>query len=201
MAYVLGFFTADGCLTVNPRGSHYIEFVSTDRDVIEKIRRVMGSNRRIGTRVGKNLDWKRMYRIQIGSIGMFSDLTRIGFTPNKTKTVKLPDIPRKYFADYLRGYFDGDGCINYGSYHYHGRKKPKFHMLLRFVCKNEKFLLDLSRTIQSLIGTKGKTIFFHSGSHSLAYSTNDTIKILDYIYRSPTIFLKRKYKASRKALK
>ena len=38
MAYVLGFFTADGNMIKNKRGSHFIEFYSTDRDIIEKIK-------------------------------------------------------------------------------------------------------------------------------------------------------------------
>ncbi len=36
MAYVLGFFVADGNLTINPRGSRYIEFSSCDKEIIEK---------------------------------------------------------------------------------------------------------------------------------------------------------------------
>ena len=38
MAYVLGFFAADGNLTIGKRGNYYLEFNSTDKDIIEKIR-------------------------------------------------------------------------------------------------------------------------------------------------------------------
>lgn len=59
MAYILGFFTADGCLTVNPRGSHYIEFVCNDKDVLEKIRDVMGSKHKISRRIWEKYKLER----------------------------------------------------------------------------------------------------------------------------------------------
>ena len=31
MAYVLGYFAADGCMIKNKRGAHYIEFTSIDK--------------------------------------------------------------------------------------------------------------------------------------------------------------------------
>jgi len=39
MAYVLGFFAADGNMLKNRRGAHFMEFTSTDKDIIVKIRK------------------------------------------------------------------------------------------------------------------------------------------------------------------
>ena len=61
MAYVLGFFAADGCLTINrKRGNKYIEFVSTDKDIIEKIRYCLQSGHKIGLKVEKS-NCKKVY--------------------------------------------------------------------------------------------------------------------------------------------
>jgi len=200
MAYVLGFFTADGCLTVNPRGAHFIEFVSNDRDVLEKIKKAMGSEHKVGKRV-KVPNRQQTYRVQIGRKGMFNDLVKLGFTVNKTATVKLPKIPNKYFADYLRGYFDGDGCINYGSYYYKDRKNKKYHIMFRLVCKNRNFLEKLSEHIESLVSTNGKSIFEHTRSSALAYSTKDSLKILKYIYKNSVLHMDRKFRSSNEAIK
>ena len=41
MAYVLGFFAADGNMRINNNGGHYIDFTSCDKEILEKIRFVM----------------------------------------------------------------------------------------------------------------------------------------------------------------
>ncbi|MDD5750530.1 MAG: LAGLIDADG family homing endonuclease [Candidatus Pacebacteria bacterium] len=67
MAYVLGYFAADGCMFINPRGSHFIEFTSTDRELIEKIKVLIGSKHKIGTHKHENSNWLCSYRLQVGS--------------------------------------------------------------------------------------------------------------------------------------
>jgi len=47
MAYVLGFFIADGSLIVNPRGSEYFSIQITDKKLLEKIRQTMNSGHKI----------------------------------------------------------------------------------------------------------------------------------------------------------
>ena len=46
---------------------------------------------------------------------IFNDLCNIGITPRKTWDMKIDDvmshIPKQFIRDFLRGYFDGDGCI------------------------------------------------------------------------------------------
>ena len=38
-------------------------------------------------------------------------LMKYGLTERKSSTVKMPNIPKKYFGSFLRGIFDGDGCV------------------------------------------------------------------------------------------
>ena len=47
MAYVLGFFAADGCMIKNKRGAHFIEFHITDKNLLFAIRAAMRSNHKI----------------------------------------------------------------------------------------------------------------------------------------------------------
>lgn len=55
MAYILGFFCADGSMIRNKRGAHFIDFQITDGDLLFKIRKAFGSNHKIGTRKKKTL--------------------------------------------------------------------------------------------------------------------------------------------------
>jgi intein-encoded DNA endonuclease-like protein len=200
MAYVLGFFTADGCMTINPRGSHFIEFSSNDCDVLEKIKIAMGSGHKIGCRKYNSKRLQDSYRLQIGSKEIFNDLESLGFTVNKSKIVKFPRVPSKYFADFLRGYFDGDGCVSFGAYYYKDRKNKKYHIITRFTCANKSFLIDLSNQIKKLVRTEGNSIFLGNGAYDLSYSVNDSLKILKFIYNKPSIYLDRKFKSCKMAI-
>lgn len=201
MAYVLGFFTADGCLTINPRGSHYIEFTNNDIDVLEKIREALQSKHKIGNKTKNKINQKNGYRLQVGNQEMFKDLKELGFMVRKSKIIQMPRVPYKFFPDFLRGYFDGDGCISYGKYKYKDRKSKKFHILIRFICYNKIFLEQLSIIIEKLIKTKGKTIFYHERAYSLAYSVTDSLKIINKMYKIKGIWMDRKYNSCKKALK
>lgn len=142
MAYVLGFFTADGSMTKNKRGAHFIEFEITDKDLLYEIRRLLSSNHKI-TKISRNVRWKNLYRLQIGSKEIFSDLLKIGLTPVKSKTVKLAKVPGKYFNYFVRGYFDGDGCISSGIYNRKDRKGTKHVIISRFTSGRRVFLQNL----------------------------------------------------------
>src|SRR3989304_4834673 len=80
MAYRRRYFAADGAMIQNSRGSHFIEFHSTDKVLIVDIRAVLGSMHRIGVRVpAKNKpNHKTAYRLQIGSMEMYNDLLALG---------------------------------------------------------------------------------------------------------------------------
>lgn len=51
-------------------------------------------------------------RLTITSPRIVSDLARYGIVPGKSLTYEFPEkLPRHYIWAFLRGYFDGDGCI------------------------------------------------------------------------------------------
>jgi hypothetical protein len=41
MAYVLGYFAADGSMYVNSHGAKCIDFVSTDREILEHVKHLL----------------------------------------------------------------------------------------------------------------------------------------------------------------
>ena len=108
MSYVLGFFAADGYLTLNKRGANFWSIQITDKELLYQIRKVIKSEHKIGLKVSKK-GHKNLYRLQIGSKEMCNDLRNLGMHEGKTKSLAVPNVPKKYFPDYVRGYFDGDG--------------------------------------------------------------------------------------------
>jgi len=47
MAYVLGYFAADGCMYKNSGGSKFINFVSTDYEILTKVKKLLSSQHKI----------------------------------------------------------------------------------------------------------------------------------------------------------
>lgn len=202
MAYVLGYFAADGGMFINSGGSRYIQFVSTDKEILVKIKKLMTSNHKIGIKKtsATHLGWKKCYLMQIGSKEMYNDLLKLGFTPKKDKTIKFPKIPNEYLNHFVRGYFDGDGSISFGFYKIKSRNnKVKFYIQTCFVCGNRQFLSELSEKIHLMIdigrgSLKNKS---HNRAYQLAYSKKDSIQLFKYMYNNKGIkaecFLERKY--------
>lgn len=205
MAYVLGFFAADGCLTKNAKRLNcYIEFVSTDIDVLEKIKSAMSAGQKITKKVRskKSPGVKQGYRLQIGSKKIFNDLSLFGFTPTKSNIITLPDIPDNYFADYLRGYFDGDGCLSFGNYRRSNRPSNAKVIAIRFTSGSKVYLEQIrSKVIQTLNLNNGYLYEKQISGFELVFSTLDTLKILRYIYKCKNcIYMNRKYKKAMEVL-
>lgn len=194
MAYVLGFFTADGNLTINPRGSRYIEFTSCDRDLIEKMKNVLAANHKISIhkRTSKSRPY---YRLQIGSKEIFNDLMELGMSVNKSKTVQFPDVPKKYLSHFVRGYFDGDGNVTISNYYRNDRKSHYGRTVLAgFVSGSRKFLVGLRNHLCQYASMGHGTLYFSSRGYRLFYSVNDSKKLHDFMYRyaSKNLWLQRK---------
>lgn len=192
MAYILGFFAADGCMIKNNRGAHFIEFHITDKDILEKIRTALKSSHKISKRE-RNFKWKPVYRLQIGSKKMFEDLTLLGISPAKSKTLKLPLIPDEYLKDFVRGYFDGDGNVYANKYKRKGRNKLSITLLSGFTCGSKDFLKSLHEKLAGAANLSGGTLFNRDGYYRLYYSVNDSCKLYKFMYNTESnLFLPRK---------
>jgi hypothetical protein len=192
MAYLLGFFAADGCMIKNNRQAHFIEFHITDKDLLIKIRNLLFSNNKISEQE-RNANWKTAYKLQIGSKVIFEDLLVLGMTPNKSKTIKLPKIPNKYFHYFVLGYFDGDGNVYANEYQRKGRNKKSVTLLSGFTSGSEKFLKKLYKKLQEAAYLLGGSIFISSGAWHLYYSVKDSRKLYDFMYnKNNGLFLERK---------
>src|SRR3989338_4021256 len=75
-------------------------YTSTDIEIIQLIKKILGVTNEIETYKSKFVNWKLRYTIQIGSKSIFKRFEQLGFTPNKSLTLSFPNIP-----DALLGHF------------------------------------------------------------------------------------------------
>jgi len=132
-AYLIGAILADGNI-----GEREFNIVSKDENWLKKIKSALKSEHPISVFTGQNT-----YRLRIGNKSMVNDLKSIGLTENKSKTLTLPDVPDRFFFDFLRGYIDGDGSIWY---------RPKKSLIIKITTGSPYILDDLSDTITKLLG-------------------------------------------------
>ncbi len=204
MAYVLGFFAADGNMLKNKRGAHFIEFQSIDKEIINKIRKVLKTNLMIGEYQSEHKNYNKRYRLQIGSKEIFNDLLKLDMTPSKSLTLKMPKIPDKYFSHFVRGYFDGDGNVSISHYIRRARNnKRSITILSGFTCGSKKFLEELFTKLRELTNISGGTLYYHSNGHRLFFSVKDSLILYKFMYTRTTnnLFLPRKKKIFEKYFK
>lgn len=181
MAYVLGYFAADGCMYRNPRGSYYVQFTSCDLQLIQLVRRLLGCANAI--EVQKRAPPRKTgYTLQIGSRALFERLCLLGFTPAKSLTLKFPAVPQKVLADFVRGYFDGDGCVSYGRYWRKARRTFVRHLFVQFVSGSRMFLEKLHTLLRESGAVRGGHLGRHSRSFHLQYSGRDVLRLYAFLY-------------------
>jgi len=199
MAYVLGFFTADGNMIKNKRGAHFIEFQITDKKLLKDIRKLLSSNHKITIRKRnkENKKWKNGYRLQIGSKEIFNDLLKFGLMPNKSKTINLPNIPDKYLSHFVRGYFDGDGHVSISNYIRTNRNNKKSITIVSgFTSGSKKILEELHNKLKKIAGIKGGTLCYSKG-YRLNFSVKDSLLLYKFLYKN----IKNKLHLNRKKIK
>ena len=195
MAYVLGFFSADGYITVNRRGGQFWCIQITDKKLLEEIKKVIKSEHKISIRIGGRNE-STLYRLQIGSIEMCDDLRKLGLRERKTKNLVVPNVPDKYFADFVRGYFDGDGNVWIGFLN-KKRSRPSLALKTMFTSCSSGFLNQFHKRLRKF-GAEGGSIYVSRGNYSrLQFSSNDSLKIYNFMYNQCvsckiSLFLERK---------
>ncbi len=194
MAYVLGYFAADGSMIQRLGGGGYIEITSTDKILLEHVRLVTGAGHKISERDRKE-NWKLQYRLQIGSIEWFQDLTRLGFTPNKSGTLSLPDVPPEYFNHFVRGYFDGDGCVYFAHLKYADRAHKRWVLQTLFTSGSREFLSKLHVQLKRRGVLRGVICKKSNRGFELKFSHKDSLALYRIMYHTGEIsdlFLPRK---------
>jgi intein-encoded DNA endonuclease-like protein len=199
MAYILGFFAADGNMLKNKRGAYFIEFNTIDRKLLEGIKNALGSNHKISFRKRSN-KWKTSYRLQIGSKAIFNDLTDIGYVPNKSRRIDLPKMSPRYLSHFTRGYFDGDGHVCISRYVRKNRNNKKARIIISgFTSCAKEFLENLHFHLKKFANIFGGSLFYKKG-YRLSFSIKDSLALYKFLYESSdnNLYLARKKKVFEK---
>ena len=196
MSYVFGYFIADGCICTaknRPNNPYTFNITSIDEEHLYKLRDVMGSNHKISNKNGHNKN--SAFQIQIRSLSLALDLMDLGVPLRKTYNLETIFVPEKYFWDFTRGFFDGDGTV----YIYNVNGVPQIKS--GFVCASSSFIRDLNEKICNNLQIPLKSIHVKPAKekrikqHYLDFYIEDSEKLMSHLYaNNPTLYLERKKK-------
>ncbi len=111
---------------------------------------------------------------------MCDDLRQLGFDERKTKSLAIPNIPQKYLADFIRGYFDGDGNVWVG-YLNKKRRTPTYVITTEFTSCSRKFISTLQKTLEKF-DIIGGSLICKKGCFKLKYSINNSKALYELMY-------------------
>ena len=180
-AYAIGLLATDGNLSSD--GRHF-DLTSKDIDQLKTFLWCLRIHNKIGKKIS-GYSGKSHFRIQFGDVLFYKFLLRIGLTPAKSKTMGALDIPKRYFFDFLRGSFDGDGTFY--SY-WDPRWKSSFMFYTVFISASKKHTSWLRHRLRHLLNINGHiTHDSNKSTYQLKYAKKESVKLLRRIYYSKHI--------------
>lgn len=180
MAYVLGILASDG--TVRKDSNEVkLTLASVDKEFLEQLQKMIGGRpiKEYETQKGfKNVTW------EFSSRHIKEKLSEYNIVPNKTYTFTFPKkLKTEYYRDFIRGYFDGDGCISTAGpnairFQIGSKTKDVLEIIIAFFEENN---------IPPVSIYKRQDNFYY-----FQYATGATRQIYHLLYDNANLFLPRK---------
>lgn len=127
-AYYFGFICADG---THNKYQFKIKIRTKDRDVLDNFKKSIRSEHNI-------YEYGEDVTFRICSKLICEQLDALGCPSNKSLILQYPNIDKIYNKDFIRGVFDGDGCISGGIW--------------SIVSGSEKFMYKIKNIIEEEVG-------------------------------------------------
>lgn len=182
--YWAGFIAADGCVMDN--GALKIMLKYDDTAHLEKFKLFVGSTHKISSNTDK------YYRSELGfrNSSIIEGLRdNFNIVPRKSISYQFPvSIPDCYLKDFIRGYFDGDGCICESF----SNINSKTATLYTTMVGSNSFIQKIDSLLSTTLGITG-TIQQKENVSAIKYSTNKSLILLKFMYEDAKYFLDRKY--------
>lgn len=198
-AYFLGFMYADGNINNN---NVRIELQKKDAYILREFSKFIYGFSKVtkskdagqGNILGKICNIQELQKFGFTRKKMAEDLIKLGCFAKKSLILKFPtpdQVPLNLIGHFIRGYFDGDGCIK--DYKYKRMQTVK-------IISSDDFCAGIKDFCES-IGINGYTEKCGKVSNFYIENRPSLFKFYNLMYENATIFLKRKKKIFNKFYK
>lgn len=179
-AYWLGFIVADGYLNIN---KHMLRIKLGNRDrshLIKFIKFIGGNEEMLKSEIHSETGNENFY-VSLYSKEVMNDLLSLGIEQAKSGKEKVCNIDKKYYRDFIRGLWDGDGFI-------------RDNLSGIGLVGSEEVLAFVQNYFNDSLGVKPLKIYPHCNTFKIEYrSTRKAIPlILNHLYGDKDVALDRK---------
>ena len=206
-AYWLGFLYADGYVRMHKgrSGELKLKLSIKDKAHIELFKKCINSTHQIKDISSEviNESGKKSSSLcssfSVYNTKLVNDLFKQGCLNNKTYKLQFPFLNFSLERHFIRGYFDGDGCVSTHEYISYINKKGHKNInninMIHFTSGSLPFLENIQKILFNKINTSCLKIGLYKKAYRIIwYSRDDITKIYSYLYKDSTIFLERKKK-------
>jgi hypothetical protein len=190
-AYFLGFIVADGCINCN---TNSISIIQKETNILYDFKKYINFEGNIFNSKVRNIS-----SISITSQKTKNDLAKLGIVSNKTKIVKYPDIPKNLQNHFMRGVFDGDGCISLRCDKRDGNQRGQVN-----ICSGSyDFIKEYYDKLVKFCSLSGKNkIRNPKGTYYVVDwgGFSDVENIYEFFYKDATVYLSRKKETFEKVI-
>ncbi len=200
--YLLGVFITDGHVTIR-KGYKTAHITSKDKLWLELIASIICPNKPLSPS-------RNAWVLTINNTKICDWLISKGCYPAKSLTIKFPHIPNIYIHDFIRGCWDGDGCICV----YKAKSRKNLRVYSYIASASEQFIISIFNILQQkeincsihklkLCGgiIDGRKIIAKNHLHKVHLSDQATVKLIEFIYYDNCLCLDRKRIKSEEVLR
>lgn len=194
-AYFLGFLFADGS-NDEKSGRILLEVARRDESHLRKFVRFLSSSHKVRRRRKTSNQRTSSSKLSIQSRALSADLASHGCVQRKSLVLKFPNIvDAELRRSFIRGYFDGDGCITT----YWRKERRKYKSSCDFAGTRD-FLSEVATELSGTLGLQPR--LYQQGKIWRLYVSKhqDVKELLEYLYRESGIYLDRKYRKAQQVL-
>lgn len=201
-AYWLGLLFADGSIS-NTSNTIFFGQIEDRLDLVNKFKNAICLTKDIKIQYPKT--GKPFYFCEFTSKHMHNKLKEYGCVPQKSLLLKFnPNIiPNQYISAFIRGYFDGDGCIWNGKRKTilikdkkckSGQRERIIHNVKFTITGNYNFINSLQDYLCNQLGFKKTKLNFSKAKTkkhicTMEYSGRQQIqKFFNYIYKNAKVY-------------
>jgi hypothetical protein len=182
--YFLGLYITDG--NVYLKHGYEVSIKSIDVSLLHAIAKLVCPTKSLVKIKNSNC-----FKLSFNCQAIAEWLVSYGCVPNKTKIVKFPTIPEKYYPDLIRGLLDGDGSIGFYKSPMIRFDSASFHLIngvKDYLNSTLGFTLSLKETPWITTTINGQAASSTTQMYRLSIVNLNAYKLLKHIYYQPDCF-------------